>query len=802
MLCIGLGTTSAQTLKRQYWMPYSPVRCIAVTDETVWLGGDFTRVGPYTGCLVAVDPQTAQRMDGLPEVNGEVRAIISDGGGGYFIGGKFTSVGGLPLKNLAHIFANGLPDPAWSPEPDSSVHALGLSGDLLIVGGDFLKICGREQQRLAGLDRNSGEIVPLFPSADGRVLAVEAGGDPILIGGDFSQVGAASRRCLAAIDAADYAVTDWDPAPDSSVFVLKRRGAVVFAGGPFSRVGGEERRGIAALDAASGKASSWKADADGPVYAIDFRGDILYAGGAFTSIGGARRERLAALSAVTGDTTGWRVDANSTVLALAVSGNSAFVAGKFTVLGNTERLFLGCVHCDSSAVASWAPQANREALTLLADEASVIAGGFLSSINGVERKHVAVLDKFSGEPKPWNPDADEVVKHFALAGDTLFASGDFAVIGGRQRSGLAAIDAKSGAALDWERKGFAPSHGGYTIAGNATATSGGALAVSGDVIFAAGRECAAFSRTDGRRIEYWRPYLGSSLKSVYALAVSGGKLFAGGDFSYVSGESRLWLAAFDVTTGALLPWNSPLSMLSTGECVMAMAASGEELYIGGRFGGGNNNTDLAAIDMETAVQRSWSPVLLSGYDNRASIFSLAACGGAVYAGGYFKKIGGAEIGYLAALDASSGRAKPWNPRATGYVQAIAAEPSVVYAGGVFSGIMGEYRTCFAVLEDTTQLLHSGMPPPAVPAGIAIEGIYPNPVIDRASIRFGLSSEQKVTITITDLLGRGTSAPFESLLLPPGRHELSIAVSGLRSGMYFLTITGLREARSIPFRILK
>src|ERR1700754_2252442 len=80
----------------------------------LYAGGSFAGVAARTGHWVRFDGSGA-RDPAWPEVDGSVDAVASDGAGGWFIGGRFTHVGGQPRARLAHVGANGEVEPAWGP---------------------------------------------------------------------------------------------------------------------------------------------------------------------------------------------------------------------------------------------------------------------------------------------------------------------------------------------------------------------------------------------------------------------------------------------------------------------------------------------------------------------------------------------------------------------------------------------------------------------------------------------------------------------------------------------------------------
>jgi hypothetical protein len=90
--------------------------------------------------------------------------------------------------------------------------------------------------------------------------------------------------------------------------------------------------------------------------------------------------------------------------------------------------------------------------------------------------------------------------------------------------------------------------------------------------------------------------------------------------------------------------------------------------------------------------------------------ALAASGSTIYVSGFFTEIGGQPRAGLAALDALTGTASPWNPGVPGsappgseYVSAlvVSSDGSTVYAGGRFNEIAGQSRHNLAALDATT-----------------------------------------------------------------------------------------------------
>jgi hypothetical protein len=96
---------SAQTIRQDLWVTNGTVSDVVPSGSTIYIGGYFTYVGPPTGSAAPLDAVTGAAL-GIPRINGGVYAIAPDGSGGWYIGGHFTSVGGLARSNIAHISAD------------------------------------------------------------------------------------------------------------------------------------------------------------------------------------------------------------------------------------------------------------------------------------------------------------------------------------------------------------------------------------------------------------------------------------------------------------------------------------------------------------------------------------------------------------------------------------------------------------------------------------------------------------------------------------------------------------------------
>ena len=259
--------------------------------------------------------------------------------------------------------------------------------------------------------------------------------------------------------------------------------------------------------------------------------------------------------------------------------------------------------------------------------------------------------------------------------------------------------------------------------------------------------------------------------TVRALALGGGSLYVGGDFTQLGGQSRSRLAAVDATTGAV---RSDFR-LGASSAVRALALSGQRLYVGGQFTSfaSVSQARVAAVNLATrTVDTGFRPAL----DGTVQALAVAPAGGDVYVGGDFTHVSGLSRPYLArvrengsvgtsfavssnynvqaldtndsgsrvyvahggagnqaaAFDTTSG-ARLWRQRADGDVQAITYQGGNVYFG-FHEGFEGNTSLRLLAADATTGRLETSFQPPvnsffgiraldATPAGLLAGGEF-------------------------------------------------------------------------------
>lgn len=757
----GPARAQSNTPRAEAWVPNAGVFAMAKTTDTYYIAGDFNYLGPVTGHGVPLSAATARVAAVYPQVNGVVNACVPDGEGGWFIGGDFSRVGNLTRNGMAHILASGAVDAAWDANTSGTVSALAAYGSAVYAGGTFTRIGGQARNHIAALDTATGHATAWNPNANKAVnaLAVSArqlvlyGGMQVMLtiyaGGDFSQIGGQPRNHLAALDTTG-AATLWNPTVNddtitvmksglkvetrlSSVYALAATTATVYVGGNFTHVGGVERNYLAAFDAVSGAPTAWNPNVyngrlsltstsfDFPtVSALAVSGRTVYVGGLYDKIGGQVRTNLAALDAVTGAVTSWNPAINhfgasffglNQVCALAVSGSTVYVGGGFSDIGGLYRNNLAALDAVTGQAAAWNPAAGSTVRALAISGGWVYAGGYLNSIGGVIRNYLAAVNIATGRPTTWNPGGNWGIITMAVSGRTLYLGGHFIQVGGQTRYSLGAVDTVTGKVTGWNPD---VSDGEYPV--------------------------------------------------VLSLAVSGSKVYVGGHFNRIGGQSRSGLAALDAATGQATAWNpNPVTAATTQQPstyaeVQSLAVSGSTVYVGGYFTsiGGQPRNGLAALDAATGKATAWnaypsSAITASNPGGRTEIRGLQVAGSTVYVLGDFILIGGQSRRYLAALEGATGHATAWTSDSFGggilipgvgtafSLNALQVWGSRVYVGGKFSTVGSQSRNGLASLDAVTGHVTSWKPNllasgnvrtlAAGPATVAAGGIFSTP--DRA-----------------------------------------------------------------------
>lgn len=687
--------TASNTPGDEYWVPGfgpsgvdSEVWSLAVTpDGSVYAGGSFITAGEILANRVARWDGTAWHslgggIGGTTYPWPRVYALAASPDGSLYVGGDFTTAGGLQANSIARwdpMYEMWFPLASGISGGDSGnpgVHALAQTSDgSIYAGGDFSTADGLSASEIARWDGRSwstlGSGIGGVPYAVVHAIAVGQDGS-IFAGGYFTTAGGVQANYIARWDG-----TSWYPmggGMNGRVRALTfGPGGSLYAGGDFTSAGN-----VAANHVAQWDGISWHpvgSGIDGAVNAMAFGSNgLLYAGGYFTTAGGNAATYVAQWNGTVWEEVGGGMDEQVFAL-VARPDDSLFAGGRFNSAGSTV----------ASSIARWIPsQVSWSSLGdgnglsapvttfSLGQDGSLYAGGHFHSAGA---SFVNYIGQWNGSA--WSSlgeGVDDRVFSLAVGPDgSMYAGGWFNTAGGVSTSHIARWDGSSWFAL-----------------GSGTNDTVGALVVGSDGVYAGGGFTSAggvpanyIARWDG---SFWHP-LGTGLDDwVSALAIGpDGSLYVGGYFNSAGGTMANYIARWDG-----ISWHS----LGTGVGGVAGAfvntlAFGMDgsLYAGGYF------TTAGVIPVNNIARWDGSSWHALGYGTNYPIFELAISpDGSLFAGGVFSIAGGAPANNIAHWDGIS-----WHPLGSGIaytfavsVNALAVDPDgSLYVGGNFMAAGGK-----------------------------------------------------------------------------------------------------------------
>lgn len=554
-----IGTLKSQELDSNLWVTNSTVYItkLSSTQDTLYLGGQFTYLGPRTGPGVVIDKNADTVDKGWPKFDGTVYNAISDGSGGWYVSGHFHHVGKFDRLGLVHIKADRNVDENFRPAMKSYAGAMVMNGTSLYVSAG---------QQLRVFNTMDGSDLPWKAMVRGTVNTLAISDSTVFLAGDFKEIyidgnstKTLTRNNIAAFDLSGKILTNWDANISGIVHSLGIKDNILYAGGNFTRVNRDSsRNNIAAFDIISSKATPWKADVfGGGIRTIAIHNSLIYVGGDFTHVNKSIRNRLAAIDINTGKETSWDPNIGGTINTLTISGEVVYVGGDFSRINNSN-----------------------------------------------EHSNLAGFNITSGMPTYWNPKTNGNVNIIASGlNNSIFIGGTFVSAGGVRRNGMASINLRTGRATS-----FNPNMGPFKDLNVYD------IAIKNNVVYAAGR----FSKVNGNvdrtglaafnldgKVTLWDPKVIIDNSAVIRLLFIGDTLYIGGGFQNVGKVPRHNLAAFNIITGELTSWDPNPDL-----AIQNLVAQDSLLFVTGYFTKVNGNIPrdgFAVFNKTNGKIASWNP---------------------------------------------------------------------------------------------------------------------------------------------------------------------------------------------------
>ncbi len=347
------------------------VKTLAVAGTSVYLGGQLSFVNRVTrhgiAALDADGVPTSFNPDagpGGPNTFNDVSAIaVRDNA--IYLGGNFTSIGGQPRNRVAKVSLDGTLDQNFNPNATGGhipgVDTIVITSSDVYVGGDFSAIGGQPRIDLAKINpmtglvdggRQSFDPDPLDGVNPSRVRTLQVSGDSVYVGGDFTTIGGHPRNKLAKVSGTTGDVDVQFDAHVSGgsnvgpyIFDIVLARSTLFVVGDFPSIGGAARNNVATLNPPTGaEVTGFNPNVTGgqrpEIFRIVVTDEEVYIGGSFTHVGGTPQGYIARLTK-TGALTSFNPkirDFPGEVLALATSNTTLYAGGLFFEMDRRLRL--------------------------------------------------------------------------------------------------------------------------------------------------------------------------------------------------------------------------------------------------------------------------------------------------------------------------------------------------------------------------------------------------------------------------------------------------------------------------------
>ncbi|MBX7151342.1 T9SS type A sorting domain-containing protein [bacterium] len=592
------------------------------TNKILYVGGEFTTAGGVPAKNLAQwDGWTWSQVGG--GVDGTVLSLAKDGVSttGLYVGGGFHNVGGSPANYLAHW--NGS---SWSSPGGGCNQAvwsmLFFSGDLYI-GGDFTTAGGVSASHIARY--SGGNFYAMGSGFNNNVTAIEAVGSTIYAGGTFTQSGDSATANIA-----QWTGTAWQKVGGGTsgfVFALESDGTNLYAGGTFQFAGG-----ILCNNVAKWNGSSWSAfnnGVNGSVYALLYSYSELYVGGSFNATDHFGNPVQNYIIWSSSEWSAYRGYANNAVRAITLRNDLPVVGGDFTQFG------------------------------------------LYTSTGSSPSNHLAIYNSSLYEYTPIGKVLNLYVDALAVTPTALYVSGLFNAIG----------DSAFRKVAKWNGVTWEPLGSGI----NSTWGQARTLATHDNDVYVGGYFDQAGGSSAGN-IAKWN---GSSWNNM-AGGVNGGVqsikydpayeyIYAGGYFTSAGGGGGKYIARYNGTNWSVLGSDD----LDSAVVALDVDLDNGDVYAGGLFTTGDGKTLNHVAKWNGA---SWSN-LGAGIDG--PVYAVKYVRPYLYVGGQFTHAGGVEAKNIARWNGFT-----WEALGSGIgsdpddvVRAIEAYSEYIYAGGRF-GIAG------------------------------------------------------------------------------------------------------------------
>ncbi len=503
---------TASGLRSTNFLPGSanqPVSALAVDGTSLWIGGDFTKLGGITRTRLAKVDGTTGALDPLSlAVNGHINTLVVDPSAStMYVAGPFSTVGALARVNLAAVnTGTGAVGALTLPTISGTVASIALdSTGVIDIAGSFSLLPERTAPKvIAKVTVATSAVAALIPyqatpkslartpvGGTSGALALAHVGSSLFVGGDFSDYGLVTRNHLLAYDLATGALDlAWNPAPDGDTIYAVRGsvdGTSVYVGGAYTTIGAVSRRNLAKLSIADGTVDpTFDPSPDSYVKDLEVTSSAVYVTGNFDNINGAPMKKLAAVDPSTGatmndfnlpltDPTNDASEGGGRALALSPDQTKLMVIGNFATIGGADRPLIAQIDISQhpAAVTSWRTEVYNQPCARgrkgWMRDVDISPDGTTAYVVSSGHIYYPACDTANSFPmngtgpdvKPnWSTKIGDTIEAVAATGTGVYIGGHFRYIetetATQKHFQLAVLDPATGSSLNWE-----PNAGGF-----------------------------------------------------------------------------------------------------------------------------------------------------------------------------------------------------------------------------------------------------------------------------------------------------------------------------------------------------
>ncbi|MFI4917559.1 MAG: hypothetical protein ACIAS6_13775 [Phycisphaerales bacterium JB060] len=444
-------------------IPNDAVQEWARDGDTLYIAGSFSVVSQHTGALAVSQQATGDIVPFDDVVSRQVDVVISDGQGGWIIGGDIDGFDASEGSSVAHVQADGTLRILSLHVNPRSIYDMALFDRTLFIAGGFEDADPVEGQFLIAMDLDAGTVIPWSPGIDDDVLDLEVADGVLYAAGAFGNAGGQPHGGLARFNAATLTLDDWQVGAVGRYSAISVHGDRVYYRGRGVRIQAEYYDHlVGAVSVADGAPLIWRPqDLDfSAVRAVRASDEGVYVGGSFERIGTFSRLGVALLSADDASVLPFRADIGrdqpeaADVHEVLLAGGNVLVEGEMEMVDGQPRLGVALLERETGDLQPWAVGAPHEdRYAVAADAQHVAVGGRFVGVNPEPRNRVAAIDLVSGRVLPFAPDLvgpsgsplkiEQLMASDEGDGRVLIA-GNFESADGIPVKGLIAVDAQTG----------------------------------------------------------------------------------------------------------------------------------------------------------------------------------------------------------------------------------------------------------------------------------------------------------------------------------------------------------------------